>query len=239
MQYCCSQLRTKEMLDDDEDDLWWKPNFAQRYSASWNIVQVGGQTSPTLVSVGSATMLRDVASVWPGIKDTNGGSENKNCSVCTLETYNAELILWSIIFILKFFTWASQRSPSLKMPLGFFVVVFCLESQIAVWALIRMRASQIIIQVTDFLRKFQVLLGIQQPKNYRFDCEFVLKNYSNWPIPCILKSFCQMFEKHAPHTAINSLRNGIVVPSNRFRISRLAFRIIRVSFLGVNKDCSE
>ena len=70
-------------------------------------------------------------------------------------------------------------SPSLKMPFVFFVVVFCLESQIAVWALIRMRASQIIIQVTDFLRNFRVLLGIQQPKNYRFDCEFVLKNYSN------------------------------------------------------------
>ena len=121
------------------------------------------------------------------------------------------------------------------MPFGFFVVVFCLESQIAVWALIRMRASQIIIQVTEFLRNFQVFLGIQQPKNYRFDCEFVLKNYSNWPIPCILNSFCQMFEKHAPHGAINSLRNGLVVPSNRLRISRLAFRIIRVSFLGVNK----
>ena len=102
MQYCCSQLRTKEMLDGAKDDLWWKPNFAQRHSASWNMVQHGGQTSPTLVSVGSSTMLRDVASVWPGIKDTNGGSENKNCSVCTLATYNAELILWSIIFILKF-----------------------------------------------------------------------------------------------------------------------------------------
>ena len=119
MQYCCSQLRTKEMLDDAKDDLWWKPNFAQRYSASWNIVQVGGQTSPTLVSVGSATMLRDVASVWAGIKDTNGGSENKNCSVCTLETYNAELILWSIIFIQKFFTWASQREPKFKNALRF------------------------------------------------------------------------------------------------------------------------
>ena len=100
IQHCCSQLRRKEMLDDVEDDIWWKPNFAQHHSASWNIVQHGSQTSATLVSVGSATMLGDVASVWPGIKDTNGGSENKNCSVCTLKTYNAELILWSTIFIL-------------------------------------------------------------------------------------------------------------------------------------------
>ena len=38
---------------------------------------------------------------------------------------------------------------------------------------------------------------------------------------------------------INSLRNGLIVPSNRFRVSRLAFRIISVSFLGVNKDFSE
>ena len=76
IQHCCSQLRRKEMLDDVEDDVWWKPNFAQRHSAWWNIVQHGSQTSATLVSVGSATMLGDVASVWPEIKDTNGGSEN-------------------------------------------------------------------------------------------------------------------------------------------------------------------
>ena len=73
-------------------------------------------------------------------------------------------------------------------------------------------------------------LGIQQPKNYRFDCEFVLKCYSNWPILCTLKSFCEIFEKRAPHGSINSLRNGLVVPSNRLRGFRLAFIIIRVSF---------
>ena len=48
-----------------------------------------------------------------------------------------------------------------------------------------------------------------------------------------------MFEKHAPHGSINSLRNGLIVPSNHLRVSRLAFRIIRVSFIGVNKDFSE
>ena len=38
---------------------------------------------------------------------------------------------------------------------------------------------QILIQATDFLQKFLVLLGIQRLKNYRFDREFVLKYYSN------------------------------------------------------------
>ena len=39
--------------------------------------------------------------------------------------------------------------------------------------------SQIIIQVTDFLRNVRVLLGIQLNKNDRFDCKFVLKYYSS------------------------------------------------------------
>ena len=134
MQYCCSQLRTKEMLDDAEDDLWWKPNFAQRHSASWNIAQLGGQTSPTLVSVGSATMLRDVASVWAGIKDTNGGSENKNCSACTLATYNAELILWSIIFILKFcWNLFSGAFLNLTMKRTYKLTVFCVADSVLTW----------------------------------------------------------------------------------------------------------
>ena len=41
------------------------------------------------------------------------------------------------------------------------------------------RTSQILIQATDFLQNFLVLLGIQRLKNYRFDREFVLKYYSN------------------------------------------------------------
>ena len=41
------------------------------------------------------------------------------------------------------------------------------------------RISQILIQATDFLQIFLVLLGIQRLKNYRFDREFVLKYYSN------------------------------------------------------------
>ena len=41
------------------------------------------------------------------------------------------------------------------------------------------RTSQILIQATDFIQNFLVLLGIQRLKNYRFDREFVLKYYSN------------------------------------------------------------
>ena len=41
------------------------------------------------------------------------------------------------------------------------------------------RKAQNIIQVMDFLGNFRVSLGIQHPKKYRFDCEFVLKYYSN------------------------------------------------------------
>ena len=41
------------------------------------------------------------------------------------------------------------------------------------------RTSQILIQATDFLQNFLVLLGIQRLKNCRFDREFVLKYYSN------------------------------------------------------------
>ena len=55
----------------------------------------------------------------------------------------------------------------------------------------------------------------------------------------ILNSFCEIFEKRTPHGSMNSLQNGLVVPSNHLRISLLAFRVICVSFLGVNKDFSE
>ena len=41
------------------------------------------------------------------------------------------------------------------------------------------RTSQILIQATDFLQNFLVLLGIQRLKNYRFDRELVLKYHSN------------------------------------------------------------
>ena len=81
------------------------------------------------------------------------------------------------------------------------------------------RTSQILIQATDFLQIFLVLLGIQRLKNYRFDREFVLKYYSNWPILYILNSFSENLK----NGLINSLRNGLIVPSNRFRVSRLAF----------------
>ena len=152
-------------------------------------------------------------------------------------------VLWRIAFLLGL----PKGSPSLKMPFVIFVVVFCVQSQIAVWALNRMRMIRehwflpplegifcqiiVVIQATEFLRNFRVLLGVQQPKNYRFDCEFVLIHYSNYRL-------CEMFEKRAPHGSINWLRNELVVPSNRLRVSRLAFRIICVSFLGVNKDFS-
>ena len=137
------------------------------------------------------------------------------------------------------YTWASQREPKFKNALRFFSCCFLSwvtnrrlgpNTHAGIKSLFRSRTS---CEIFEYSWEFN------SQKNYRFDCEFVLKNYSNWPIPCILNSFCEMFEKHAPHGAINSLRNGLVVPSNRLRVSRLAFRIIRVSFLGVNKDFSE
>ena len=41
------------------------------------------------------------------------------------------------------------------------------------------RTSQINFYAADFLGYVRVLLGIQQTKNNRLDCEFVLKYYSN------------------------------------------------------------
>ena len=38
MRHFCSHLRTKEMLDDVEDDVWWKSNFAQHHPTSCNMV---------------------------------------------------------------------------------------------------------------------------------------------------------------------------------------------------------
>ena len=38
---------------------------------------------------------------------------------------------------------------------------------------------------------------MQYTNNYRFDCEFVLKYYSNCPIFHMPNSFCKMFERRA------------------------------------------
>ena len=38
MRHFCSHLRTKEMLDDVEDDVWWKSNFAQHHPTSCNML---------------------------------------------------------------------------------------------------------------------------------------------------------------------------------------------------------
>ena len=54
-QYCCLHLSKKEMLDDVEDDVWWKSNFVP--ACCW-IQQ-------------RWTMLHQhVASVWPGLNET-------------------------------------------------------------------------------------------------------------------------------------------------------------------------
>ena len=68
MQHFCSHLRTKEMLDDVEDDVWWKSNFVQHHPTSYNIVQHGGQTSATCWIQQCWMMLHQhVGSVWPGL----------------------------------------------------------------------------------------------------------------------------------------------------------------------------
>ena len=64
--------------------------------------------------------------------------------------------------------------------------------------------GQISNQPAVFPGVVSVFLRIQHRNNYRFDCEFVLKYYSNRPIFCIPNSSCKMFEKRAP---INLLQN--------------------------------
>ena len=61
----CSHLRTKEMLDGVEDDVWWKSNFVQHHPTSCNIVQHGGYTSATCWIQQCWMMLHQhVGSVW-------------------------------------------------------------------------------------------------------------------------------------------------------------------------------
>ena len=84
----------------------------------------------------------------------------------------------------------------------------------------------------DFLgNNVQVLVGIQFTRNYRFDCEFVLKYFSNDRFFVFLKFFCDIFENRAPHGSINSLQNRLAVPPNRLRVHRLGLKIVRFCFL--------
>ena len=71
--------------------------------------------------------------------------------------------------------------------------------------------------------KVEVLQGIQHTNNYRFDCEFVLKCFSNWPTFRIPNTYCKILEKRP----INRLENWLAIPSNRLRGDRLAAKIIR------------
>ena len=59
MQYFCSHLRTKEMLDDVEDI---------NYLTSFNIMQDRATWWSKECNMLDSTMLDDVASVWPGLK---------------------------------------------------------------------------------------------------------------------------------------------------------------------------
>ena len=66
MQHFCSHFKTKEMLDDVGDDVWWKSNFVQHHPTSCNIVQHGGQTSATCW-IQQCWMHQHVGFVWPGL----------------------------------------------------------------------------------------------------------------------------------------------------------------------------
>ena len=91
----------------------------------------------------------------------------------------------------------------------------------------------------DFKGNVQALIGIHHTNNYRFDCGFVLKCFSNWPIFRILNSYCKMFDKRGPLGPINRLENWLAIPSNRLRGDRLAAKIIRFCFLVLYKGLCE
>ena len=87
--------------------------------------------------------------------------------------------------------------------------------------------------------KVEVLQGTQHTNNYRFDCGFVLKCFSNWPIFRIPNSYCKIFEKRVPHGPINRLENWLAISSNRLRGDGLAAKIPRFCFLGLYKGLCE
>ena len=72
MQHCCSHLTTKEMLDDVEDDVWWKQE-KMRDSPSFSLG--GNQTSFNIIQhhatwwLSECNMLDDVVSVWSAFLD--------------------------------------------------------------------------------------------------------------------------------------------------------------------------
>ena len=71
MQHFCSHLRTKEMLDDVEDDVWWKSNFIQ-YRAT---------CCPNACNMVDSTMLDDVASTcWISLARALGPNNKSSYS---------------------------------------------------------------------------------------------------------------------------------------------------------------
>ena len=51
-----------------------------------------------------------------------------------------------------------------------------------------------------------------------------------------LTVFCEIFENRAPQGSINSLKNGLAVPSNRLRVYRFELKIVRLCFLDKDLD---
>ena len=110
--------------------------------------------------------------------------------------------------------------------------------EIIVWVQIVVLSSGKTVWRTDWTFERRTSKGMFKrfhTNNYRFDCGFVLKYFSNWPIFRILNSYCKMFEKLGPLGPINQLKNWLAIPSNRLRGDRLTVKIIRFCFVDLYK----